>query len=104
VIGGSGKQVTLPLAARYADEWNIAFRTPEQFKGLSAYLDSLLDQSGRPRSAVRRTLMHRFDYSSTDRVREQIATYAAVGAQRVMLQWADLDNLSGISDLGRALC
>jgi F420-dependent oxidoreductase-like protein len=104
VIGGSGKQVTLPLAARYADEWNIAFRTPEQFKELSTYLDTLLDQAGRPRSALRRTLMHRFDYSSTDNVREQIAAYAAVGAQRVMLQWLDLDNLKGITDLGRALC
>jgi alkanesulfonate monooxygenase SsuD/methylene tetrahydromethanopterin reductase-like flavin-dependent oxidoreductase (luciferase family) len=104
VIGGSGKQVTLPLAARYADEWNVGFRTPEQYQKLSSHLDTLLDRAGRPRSAVRRTLMHRFDYSSVDNVREQIAAYAAVGVQRVMLQWLDLDNLKGITDLGRALC
>jgi len=104
VIGGSGKQVTLPLAARYADEWNIGFRSVEQYAELSTYLDSLLDRAGRPRSAVRRSLMHRFDYASLDNVREQIAAYAAVGAQRVMLGWPDFDNLKGISDLGRALC
>src|SRR5579859_6603503 len=27
VIGGNGKQLTLPLAARFADEWNATFRT-----------------------------------------------------------------------------
>jgi F420-dependent oxidoreductase-like protein len=104
VIGGSGKQITLPLAARYADEWNIGFRSVELFGELSTYLDSLLDQAGRPRSEVRRTLMHRFDYTSLDNVREQIAAYAAVGAQRVMLGWTSFDDLKGITDLGRALC
>ena len=50
------------------------------------------------------TLMHRFDYSSLDNVREQVAAYAAVGAQRVMLGWTEFDNPKGITDLGRALC
>jgi len=53
VVGGSGKQVTLPLVARYADEWNSGGRPPEQFSEMNAYLDSLVDRAGRPRSAVR---------------------------------------------------
>ena len=57
MIGGAGKQVTLPLAARYADEWNIGFRTPDEYRQLSSYLDELLNREGRPRSALRRTLM-----------------------------------------------
>jgi alkanesulfonate monooxygenase SsuD/methylene tetrahydromethanopterin reductase-like flavin-dependent oxidoreductase (luciferase family) len=103
VIGGAGKHVTLPLAARFADEWNIAFRTVEQFSELSAYLDGLLDRAGRPRSAVRRTLMTRLDYADTAKVRDEIHTFEAVGVQRVMLGWPDLDDLESIQRIARAL-
>jgi F420-dependent oxidoreductase-like protein len=103
VIGGSGRQITLPLAARYADEWNIAFRTPEQFRELSAHLDSLLDGEGRPRSAVRRTLMTRLEYARHDQLREQVAAFASAGVQRLMLQWPDLDDVDGIAAVGRLL-
>ena len=103
VIGGSGRHITLPLAARYADEWNIAFRTPEQFRELSSHLDSLLDGEGRPRSAVRRTLMTRLEYARHDQLREQVAAFAAAGVQRLMLQWPDLDDVDGIAAVGRLL-
>ena len=42
VIGGNGPRRTLPLAARYADEWNAVFVTPERFAELGALLDELL--------------------------------------------------------------
>ena len=57
VIGGNGEQRTLPLAARYADEWNAVFVPPARFVELNARLDALLDAAGRPRNAVRRSLM-----------------------------------------------
>ncbi len=104
VIGGNGKQLTLPLAARFADEWNGSFRTPEQFSELNTHLDTLLDREGRPRSAVRRTLMTRLRYGSRDEVREQVAAFEAVGVQRLMLQWLELDDLDGIAALGAWLC
>jgi F420-dependent oxidoreductase-like protein len=129
VIGGSGRKLTLPLVARYADEWNTSFRTAEQFAELNAYLDTLLDAEGRPRSAVRRTMMTgvRFGRDQAElearlagravpevlqrgmiagtpgQVRDQIAALEAVGVQRVMLQWLDLDDTQGMADLGRAL-
>ena len=103
VIGGNGKQFTLPLAARYADEWNAVFRTPDEFRALSAELDALLDADGRPRSAVRRTLMTRRDYADLGRVRADVAEYADAGVQRVMLQWLDLDDTDGIAAVARAL-
>jgi F420-dependent oxidoreductase-like protein len=103
VIGGNGKQFTLSLAARYADEWNATFRTAEQFQELSAHLDTLLEREGRPRSAVRRTMMTRLNYQSMDEVRERVAAFAEAGVQRLMLQWLDLDDLDGITALGRAL-
>lgn len=55
VIGG-GRRV-LPLAARYADEWNLPFEPPSTFATLNARLDELLREQGRQPGAVRRTLM-----------------------------------------------
>ena len=57
LIGGNGTRRTLPLVARYADVWNGMMLPPEQFRAHSRRLDELLDQAGRPREAVRRTLM-----------------------------------------------
>jgi len=57
LIGGNGPRRTMPLAARYADVWNCMMVPPAQFRELSRHLDDLLDQAGRPRNAVRRTLM-----------------------------------------------
>ncbi|MHB0923564.1 MAG: LLM class F420-dependent oxidoreductase [Bellilinea sp.] len=57
LIGGSGKRRTMPLAARYASEWNGIFLTPEQFKDLSAHLDGLMRRVHREPSSIRRTVM-----------------------------------------------
>ncbi len=57
LIGGNGPRRTLPLVARYADVWNATGQSPEGFRDLSAQLDALLDAAGRPRDAVRRTMM-----------------------------------------------
>ena len=57
LIGGNGPKRTLPLAARYADVWNATFILPDKFRERNQLLDSLLDQAGRPREAVQRTLM-----------------------------------------------
>jgi F420-dependent oxidoreductase-like protein len=58
LIGGNGKKRTLPLAARFADEWNGVMVPPDEFRALNARLDALLDERGRGRGAVRRSLMH----------------------------------------------
>lgn len=57
LIGGSGKQRTMPLAARYASEWNSIFLIPERFKELSNHLDALMIKVHREPSSIRRTLM-----------------------------------------------
>jgi alkanesulfonate monooxygenase SsuD/methylene tetrahydromethanopterin reductase-like flavin-dependent oxidoreductase (luciferase family) len=57
MIGGNGPKRTLPLAARYANIWNGVSLTLETFVERSALLDSLLEQEGRARSSVKRTLM-----------------------------------------------
>lgn len=57
LIGGNGPLRTLPLVARYADEWNAVYISAARFAELSGRLDGLLAEQGRPAGAVRRSLM-----------------------------------------------
>jgi F420-dependent oxidoreductase-like protein len=57
LIGGNGPKRTLPLAARFADEWNGVFILPERFAELNKRLDELIEAHGRSPDAVRRSLM-----------------------------------------------
>ena len=65
VIGGNGPKRTLPLAARYADEWNAVLVTADRFAELSARLDGILQEAGRLPEQVRRTLMTRAVFGRT---------------------------------------
>jgi F420-dependent oxidoreductase-like protein len=121
VVGGNGPKRTLPLTARYADEWNAVYIPPERFSELNAQLDILLVAEGRNLSGVRRSLMTGlwFGRSSAevdtlleeigqtraelrargvlvgtaDEIVEQCAQYAQAGVQRLMVQWLALDDL-----------
>ncbi len=57
LIGGNGEKRTLPLAARYAQEWNAVFVPPEGFRRLNALLERLLAAQGRASTSLRRSLM-----------------------------------------------
>jgi F420-dependent oxidoreductase-like protein len=57
LIGGNGARRTLPLAARYASEWNAVYLTPDEFRERSAKLDELLGLGGRDPAQVRRSMM-----------------------------------------------
>jgi alkanesulfonate monooxygenase SsuD/methylene tetrahydromethanopterin reductase-like flavin-dependent oxidoreductase (luciferase family) len=129
VIGGSGRQVTLPLVARYADEWNSGGRSPEDFAEINGYLDTLIDKAGRPREAVRRSMMIFLrtgrDQADLDRrlaakpvpegfrsivvathadLKERLKRLEAAGVQRAILNWFDeFDDLEGMAELGRAV-
>ncbi|RME12047.1 MAG: LLM class F420-dependent oxidoreductase [Ardenticatenia bacterium] len=130
LIGGNGPRRTLPLVARYADEWNAVFIPPARIAELNARLDELLRAEGRRPSDVRRSLMTGliFGRDATElarklegrppadelrarglivgtppEVREQIAALETVGVQRVMLQWLDLDDVDGLAALAEAL-
>ena len=129
VIGGNGEQRTLPLTARYADEWNAVFVPPARFAELNAKLDNLLDAAGRPREAVRRTLMIGAVFGRdeqeverllagrdrqqlrargilvgvADEIIEQIQAFAAVGVQRIMVQWLDLDDLDRLESFATSV-
>jgi alkanesulfonate monooxygenase SsuD/methylene tetrahydromethanopterin reductase-like flavin-dependent oxidoreductase (luciferase family) len=122
VIGGNGPKRTLPLAARYADEWNAVGLKPEEFRKRCQILDELLEKEGREPAAIKRTMMTRgvaaADQASLDakmsaddrtRISERgaivgtpdqivdiLGRQAEAGVQGVMLQWLDMDDISGL--------
>ncbi len=126
VIGGNGEKRTMPLAARYADEWNAVFVTPERFATLSQHLDGLLAVEGRVPDSMHKTLMHRVTLGATDadvarktegmdvaalkergaligtpnEVAEGLLAFDAVGVRRIMAQLADMTDLDGVELLG----
>lgn len=129
LIGGNGTKRTLPLVARYADEWNALMLRPDRLRALQQRLDELLDEAGRPRAAVRRSVMlgaifARDERSLQDRLtvrglgREeaverglvvgtpamwvgQLSAYAEAGAERIMLQWLDQDDVESLEIIAR---
>jgi F420-dependent oxidoreductase-like protein len=121
VIGGNGMKRTLRLAARYADEWNAVLVPVERFRELNAILDQYLDEAGRPRHAVRRTLMTRVVIARTDAeareklgldpetarqrgvisgspdaIVDQVGRLAEAGVSRLQAQWLDMDDIDGL--------
>ena len=57
LIGGNGPKRTLPLVARFADEWNAVFITAEKFTELNKKLNHLLEIENRKPESVRRSIM-----------------------------------------------
>jgi len=132
LIGGNGEKRTLPLAARYAREWNAVFTTADEIRRLNGVLDMLLESSGRRPGDVRRSLMtgcvfgkrgdevekvsqvygevtpqelleSGFIIGTGSQVADQLAQLAETKIDRVMLQWLDLDNLDGLQALAKAV-
>jgi F420-dependent oxidoreductase-like protein len=57
LVGGNGLHRTLPLAARFADEWNAVFITKDEFIRLNRSLDQLLFSQDRALDSMRRSIM-----------------------------------------------
>lgn len=66
LIGGNGSKRTLPLVARYADEWNALFITPDKFAELNKKLNRHLETENRQPKSVRRSLMTGCVFGSND--------------------------------------
>ena len=131
LIGGNGEKRTLSFAARYADEWNATFQTPENFARLSTRLDEYLAQpDGEPRM-VRRSMMTGCIFGKDEvalqnkiaargrtidqlrergivvgtasQVVEQLGKISEAGVERVMLQWLDLDDIDGLEAMAKSV-
>lgn len=122
VIGGNGPKRTLPLAAKYGDEWNSTSMPLDQYRERTALLNELLEQEGRQPGDVKRTVMRggvvgkddaevaaKLDGRDKQAMLERGAVvgtaseaveilhqFAEAGIQGVMLQWLDMDDISGL--------
>jgi F420-dependent oxidoreductase-like protein len=132
LIGGNGEKRTLPLAARFADEWNADSITADEIRRLNGILDEMLEESGRSPDEVRRSMMTGCVFGGSEakvkesskvygeysleelredgfivgtgaQVSEQLVQLAETGLDRVMLQWLDLDDLDGLEALAKAV-
>jgi len=131
LIGGDGEKRTLPAVVHYADEWNCVMLTPDVFAQKNSRLNELLSAAGRKPESVRRSMMTTCVFGKNDaalneklsarkrsldelhsrgivagsasQVKAQLAALGAVGLQRIMLQWLDLDDLEGLEALAKAL-
>jgi len=75
LIGGNGIKRTLPLVARYANEWNALFLPINQWKDTNAALEHLLIANGRPPSEIQRSMMTRCITAETPaEVRKKVFT------------------------------
>lgn len=125
IVGGSGPKFTLPLAARYANEWNSVSLTPQRYARLNGRLNLLLEQEGRRPADLRRSMMTNLTFGkdeaalrrklagrdlnelrakgmlggSPEQVVADLGRYSEVGVQRVMLQWLDPDDIDGLEAL-----
>ena len=128
VIGGNGVRRTLPLAARYADEWNAVYLTPEEFADLDSRLDELTREAGRVPEDIKRTLMTRVVFGRTradvdrklggagqdwapagvvtgteNEIVEQLGRLAEAGVERVMAQWLEVDDIDALEAMAHSV-
>ena len=96
LIGGNGPKRSLPLAAKYADEWNGVFLDVDTYRARNNLLDELLERQGRDPRSVKRSLMGPFSWAQGPNAIETLEAYIDAGCQRFMLQFTDYDNLKPI--------
>jgi len=57
LLGGKGLKRTIPLAGRYASEWNMTSAAPDTFAAASRALDQAARDAGRQPADIRRSIM-----------------------------------------------
>ena len=129
LIGGNGPKKTLPLAAKFADEWNAVFINLETYKARRALLAEYLEAGGRAVDDIKYSLMTQVIYRPTQALLEahlhdqamdagelkerglivgtaqevvdQLSALAEAGVERVMLQWMEQDDIKNLEMLAR---
>lgn len=106
-IGGGGEQVTLRLAARHADGWNVPFITPDAYRHKVEVLEGHCAREGRDPTTIEKTINVTLAWSdeelrsrfggmadwirpsaltgSTDQIVDRIGEYRDAGADWVNL-------------------
>jgi F420-dependent oxidoreductase-like protein len=130
LIGGGGPKRTLPLAARYAREWNVPFTPIDSFQEKSALLTELLEKEGRDPAEVQRSVFSQAQFGKNDadlqaklnklgkttdelwaergitagttaEFLDRVGRWQEAGVERLLLQWLDLDDIEGLEIIAR---
>jgi F420-dependent oxidoreductase-like protein len=129
LIGGNGPKRTLPLAARFAQEWNGVFVPAARYAELNRQLNELIEAERRDPRQVRRSIMTNVIFGRDDgevkmkvgsrdvaamqargvlvgakgALQDQLGALQEAGAQRALLQWLDLDDVDGLEAFAHAV-
>ena len=87
-IGGVGEKRTLPIAARYADGWNAAYVSADEFARLNRVLDDACERIERDPADIERSINLQFvvgaDRAEADRALAETTAFWGPMAERTM--------------------
>ncbi len=88
VVGGTGPRRTIPLAAKWADQWNFPDYThdPDFFASSLARLDEACQTRGRDRSEIEVSVQFRYS-GDLARTVDQVDAYRELGADHVLVSF-----------------
>jgi alkanesulfonate monooxygenase SsuD/methylene tetrahydromethanopterin reductase-like flavin-dependent oxidoreductase (luciferase family) len=88
VVGGAGPRRTIPLAARWADQWNYPDFTGDMaaFESALARLDEACEAIGRDRGAIEVSAQFRYPGDPVETV-DRVEAFRESGAQHVLISF-----------------
>jgi F420-dependent oxidoreductase-like protein len=98
LIGGLSVRRTLPLVARYADEWNLTTNSPALYRERAAHLEKLCSELGRDPQTIRRSVAVGFIVGGSDAELE----YRCAAMRRLVPTLARVDT-SEVPEAARAM-
>jgi F420-dependent oxidoreductase-like protein len=99
LIGGRGGRRSLRLAARWADEYNTLFVSPEDCRRVRTRLEEAWRAEGREEPVL--SVMLRWMNGSPQSIADRLREYADAGVDRVMLQQLRHQDVDSVAMLGR---
>jgi F420-dependent oxidoreductase-like protein len=99
IIGGRAGERSLRLAARWADEYNTLFISPDDCRKVRDRLEEAWEREGRERPVL--SLMLRWIDGSPESLAAQLRRYSDSGVDRVMLQQLRHEDIDSVAILGQ---
>lgn len=85
VIGGGGEKRTLRIVAKYADVWNFAGGTPEEFRHKLDVLAEHCQAIGRDFDTIDKSIQPMVNYSDLGELVTRVRAFIAAGANHIIL-------------------